>query len=36
MTLTRAGNAGISKANLIAQGLPSMLVDKLFKNPMTL
>lgn len=36
MTLTRAGNAGISKANLIQQGLPSMLVDRLFKNPITL
>jgi len=36
MTLTRAGNAGISKANLIGQGLSSTLVDKLFHNPMTL
>ena len=36
LTLTRAGNAGISKAQLIGEGLPSMLVDKLFKNPMTL
>jgi hypothetical protein len=36
LTLTRAGNAGISKAGLIGQGLPSSLVDKLFKNPMTL
>jgi len=36
MTLTRAGNAGISKANLVASGLSSTLVDKLFKNPMTL
>jgi hypothetical protein len=36
MTLTRAGNAGISKANLIGQGLPAALIDKLFKNPMTL
>jgi len=36
LTLTRAGNAGISKANLIGQGLSSALVDKLFHNPMTL
>lgn len=36
MTFSRAGNAGISKAGLIGQGLPSALVDKLFKNPMTL
>jgi hypothetical protein len=36
MTLTRAGNAGISKANLIASGLSSSLVDKLFNKPMTL
>jgi len=36
MTFSRAGNAGISKANLIGEGLPSALVDKLFKNPMTL
>lgn len=36
MTLTRAGNAGISKANLVESGLSSTLVDKLFKNPMTL
>lgn len=36
MTVTRAGNAGISKANLIAEGLPSALVDNLFHNPMTL
>jgi hypothetical protein len=36
MTLTRAGNAGISKANLIGQGLASTLVDKLFSKPMTL
>jgi len=36
MTLTRAGVAGISRANLIGQGLPPVLVDKLFKNPMTL
>ncbi|HEY6071190.1 MAG TPA: hypothetical protein VIU85_07445 [Chthoniobacterales bacterium] len=35
-TITRAGNAGISKQGLIDQGLPSSLVDKLFKNPMTL
>lgn len=36
LTLTRAGNAGISKAGLIGQGIPSGLVDKLFHNPMTL
>ncbi len=36
MTLTRAGNGGISKASLISEGLPSALVDKLFHNPMTL
>ena len=36
MTLSRAGNAGISKASLISEGLPSALVDKLFHNPMTL
>jgi hypothetical protein len=36
MTLTRAGNGGISKASLVSEGLPSSLVDKLFKNPMTL
>lgn len=36
LTLTRAGNAGISKANLIGEGLPSALVGKLSKNPMTL
>ena len=36
MTLTRAGVAGLNKALLIGEGLPSALVDKLFKNPMTL
>ncbi len=36
MTFSRAGNAGISKANLIGEGLPPALVDKLFHNPMTL
>jgi hypothetical protein len=36
MTFSRAGNAGISKANLIGEGLPPMLVDKLFHKPMTL
>ena len=36
MTFSRAGNAGISKDQLISEGLPSALVDKLFKNPMTL
>ena len=36
LTLTRAGNAGISKANLIGEGLPPTLVDKLFHKPMTL
>lgn len=36
LTLTRAGNAGISKAQLVASGLSQTVVDKLFKNPMTL
>lgn len=36
MTLTRAGNTGITKAQLIEEGLPSTLVDNLFHNPMTL
>jgi hypothetical protein len=36
MTVTRAGNAGISKANLVGEGLPFTLVDKLFSKPMTL
>jgi hypothetical protein len=36
LTLTRAGNAGINKAQLVASGLSAALVDKLFKNPMTL
>lgn len=36
LTLTRAGNAGITKSGLVAQGLPSALVDKLFNKPMTL
>ena len=36
MTLTRAGNGGISKASLVAEGLPSVLIDKLFNKPMTL
>jgi hypothetical protein len=36
MTLTRAGNTGITKAQLIEEGLPSTLVDNLFHNRMTL
>lgn len=36
MSLTRAGNAGINKANLIASGLSPTLVDNLFRNPMTI
>ena len=36
MTLTRAGNAGINKQQLIDEGLPSALVDDLFHNAMTL
>lgn len=36
LTLTRAGNAGISKAQLVGLGLSQTVVDKLFKNPMTL
>jgi hypothetical protein len=35
-TLVRVGNAGISKAQLIGQGLDPTVVDNLFKNPMTL
>jgi hypothetical protein len=36
MTVTRAGNSGISKQQLIDEGLPSQLVDRLFHNAMTL
>ncbi len=36
MTLTRAGNAGINKQQLIDEGLPSALADDLFHHPMTL
>jgi hypothetical protein len=36
MTLTRAGNAGINKQQLIDDGLPSGLINDLFHNPMTL
>ena len=36
LTLTRAGNAGINKAQLVQEGLPQALVDRLFHNPMTL
>lgn len=36
LTLTRAGNAGINKAQMVASGLSQMVVDKLFKNPMTI
>jgi hypothetical protein len=36
LTLTRAGNSGINKAQLVQEGLSQMLVDRLFHNPMTL
>ena len=36
LTLTRAGNAGISKSQLVGLGLSQTVVDKLFKNAMTL
>ena len=36
LTLTRAGNNGINKAQLVQEGLPQTLVDRLFHNPMTL
>jgi hypothetical protein len=32
----RAGNAGITKAGLVASGLSQHVVDDLFKNPMTI
>jgi hypothetical protein len=32
----RAGNAGITKAGLVASGLSQSVVDQLFKNPMTI
>ncbi len=35
MDYTRAGNAGILKANLVTAGLSQHVVDDLFKNPMT-
>jgi hypothetical protein len=31
----RVGNTGVNKAQLVAQGIPSGIVDSLFKNPMT-
>jgi hypothetical protein len=36
LTLTRAGNAGINKAQLVDSGLSQTLVDKLFNKPMTI
>jgi len=36
MTLVRVGNAGINKAQLIAQGLSPAVVDNLFNSPMTI
>jgi hypothetical protein len=35
-TLVRVGNAGINKAQLIAQGLAESVVDDLFRNEMTI
>lgn len=35
-TVVRVGNAGISKAGLIGQGLPESVVDDLFKSSMTI
>lgn len=35
LTFTRAGNAGISKANLIAAGLSAAVVDNLFNSAIT-
>lgn len=35
-TLVRVGNAGINKAQLIAQGLSESVVDDLFRNEMTI
>ena len=34
ITLTRVGNAGINKAQLIASGLSPAVVDNLFAGPM--
>ena len=36
LTLTRAGNAGINKAQLVSSGLSQTVVDKLFKSAMTI
>jgi hypothetical protein len=36
LTLTRAGNAGISKQQLVGLGLSQTVVDNLFSNPMTI
>ena len=36
LTLTRAGNAGINKEQLVASGLSQTLVNKLFNKPITL
>jgi hypothetical protein len=36
LTLVRAGNAGINKASLVAQGLSQAVVDNLFNSAMTL
>lgn len=36
LTFTRAGNAGINKAQLVASGLSSTVVDNLFKSEMTI
>lgn len=36
MTLTRAGNAGINRPNLIGSGLSPTVVDNLFKSAMTI
>jgi hypothetical protein len=36
LTFTRAGNAGINKAQLVGSGLSQMVVDKLFKSAMTI
>ena len=36
MTLVRAGNAGLNKANLVAQGFSQTVVDNLFAGPMTI
>ncbi len=33
---TRACNAGLSKANLLAMGLPSRVVERMFRQPLTI